>query len=318
MELLYFFQSMRNPVMDALFSAITYAGDEVVFLAAAIILYWCVDKKAGYFLMSAGFFGTILNQFLKISCRIPRPWVLDPNYTLVESALEGAGGYSFPSGHSTSATACMGSLFLLFKNKVIRVLSLAVLICVLISRMYLGVHTPTDVLGGFLLAALCLAVLRVVFKKAKNFDRSFYFLLLAMLLLAIGHTLYCYCFPFPADVAPENLAHAQKSGWRMTGCSAGMLLGYWLDRKYIRFDTKTCARWAQIPKTALGLILALGIKSLLKAPLQSLFGGSIAESAVRYFILVLFASAIWPMTFPFFARLGGKKEKSEESEPPNG
>ena len=312
MELLYFFQSIRNPVMDAFFGAVTYAGDEIVFLAAAILLYWCVDKKAGYLLMSAGFCGTIVNQFLKIACRIPRPWVLDPNYTIVESARAAATGYSFPSGHSTSVTTCMGSIGLWFKNKAVKICAFTLLVLVLISRMYLGVHTPADVAVGFALGAVCLGVLYWLFKTLRNFDRGFYFIILTMLVLAVAHTVYCYTFPFPADVDAENLAHAQKNGWTMIGCNAGILLGYWLDSNYIRFDTKTARWWAQLPKAGLGLILAVALKSLLKAPLLALCGGSSAESAIRYFIVVLFAAALWPMTFKSFAKWGAKNSAADK------
>lgn len=311
MQLLYFFQSIRNPFLDFLFGTVTYAGDEIVFLAAAILLYWCVDKKAGYFLMSAGFCGTILNQFMKISFRIPRPWVLDPNFSIVESARAAATGYSFPSGHSTSVTTTMGSIGLWFKNKAVKTAAFVILFLVLISRMYLGVHTPLDVIVGFGLGALCLGLLYVLFKKIRNFDKAFYGIILAMLALAICHTVYTLLFPFPADVDPENLAHAQKNGWTMIGCTCGMLLGYWLDSKYIRFETGTARWWAQIPKAGIGLLLAVALKSLLKAPLLALCGGSSVESAIRYFIVVLFAAALWPMTFRFFARLGQKKAKPE-------
>ncbi len=311
MPLLYFFQQIRNPILDAFFGAITYAGDEIVFLAAAILLYWCIDKKAGYLVMSAGFCGTILNQFMKITFRIPRPWVLDPNFTIVESARAAATGYSFPSGHATSVTTCMGSIGLWFKNKTVKIIAFAILFCVLLSRMYLGVHTPLDVIVGFALGALCLGVLYWLFIKVKDFDRAFYKMIAVMFLLALGHTLYTFLYDFPLDVDPDNLAHAQKNGFTMLGCTLGILLGFFLDRRYIRFDTKTTRWWAQIPKAGLGLILAVALKSLLKAPLLALCGGSSAESAIRYFIVVLFASAIWPLTFPFFARLGVKSKAGE-------
>ncbi len=312
MQLLYFFQSIRTPILDFLFGTITYAGDEIVFLAAAIILYWCVDKKAGYLVMSAGFCGTILNQFLKITFRIPRPWVLDPNFSIVESARAAATGYSFPSGHSTSVTTCLGSIGLWFKNKAVKITAFVIIFLVLISRMYLGVHTPLDVIVGFLLGALCLGLLYVLFKKLKNFDNAFYHIILAMMLLAILYTLFTCLFPFPANVDAENLAHAQKNGWTMIGCTCGIFVGYWLDRKYIRFETTTARWWAQLLKAGIGLGIAVALKSLLKAPLLALCGGSSAESAIRYFIVVLFAAALWPMTFRFFARLGAPKPSAEE------
>ena len=64
MSVLYFFESIRNPFLDALFSIVTHLGSEIFFLALAIITFWCYSKKGGYYLMTVGFVNTILNQFL--------------------------------------------------------------------------------------------------------------------------------------------------------------------------------------------------------------------------------------------------------------
>ena len=100
MELLYLFEKIRNPILDFFFSTVTHIGEETFFLAFAILFFWCVNKREGYYILITGLFGTILNQFLKLFCKVPRPWVKDPNFTVVESAVEEATGYSFPSGHT--------------------------------------------------------------------------------------------------------------------------------------------------------------------------------------------------------------------------
>ena len=108
MEILYALEALRTPWLDAIVSALTHLGGETVFLIAALAVFWCADKRQGYYLMSVGFMGTLVNQFLKITCRIPRPWVRDPDFTIVESARAEATGYSFPSGHSTSSVGTFG------------------------------------------------------------------------------------------------------------------------------------------------------------------------------------------------------------------
>lgn len=110
MQLLYFFESIRNPVCDFLFSVITFLGGETLFLVLAIAVFWCVDKKEGYYIFFTGLFGTLLNQALKLIFKIPRPWVKDPNFTIVESARAEATGYSFPSGHTQNATGTFGAM----------------------------------------------------------------------------------------------------------------------------------------------------------------------------------------------------------------
>lgn len=103
MGFLRLLESIRIPALNVFFSGITYCGDEIAFMVAAFALFWCVNKRTGYYAFLVGLFGTVGNQWLKIACRIPRPWVLDPNFTIVESARAAATGYSFPSGHTQNA-----------------------------------------------------------------------------------------------------------------------------------------------------------------------------------------------------------------------
>ena len=86
MEILYALEKLRTPFFDAFLGALTELGNETVFMAAALILYWCVSKKWGYYMLWVGTFGTLVNQFAKIICRVPRPWVRDSGFTIVENA----------------------------------------------------------------------------------------------------------------------------------------------------------------------------------------------------------------------------------------
>ena len=147
MNFLRFLEGIRNPVFDFLLSLITHLGEETIFMAVAIAMFWCFSKKDGYYLLSVGFVGTVMNQFLKLIFRIPRPWVLDPDFSIVESARAEATGYSFPSGHTQSSVGTFGGLAYIFKNKkAVWIPCLVACVLVPFSRMYLGVHTPKDVL----------------------------------------------------------------------------------------------------------------------------------------------------------------------------
>ena len=112
-------------------------------------------------------------------------------------------------------------------------------------------------------------------------------------------------FPFPADVDAENLAHAVENAWKLTGAIAGMLIAWWVDGKFIRFEVKA-VWWAQLLKVALGLAIVVGIKSGLKAPFIALIGNAGIANAVRYGLMVVFAGAVWPLTFRFWGKLGRK------------
>ena len=84
-----------------------------------------------------------------------------------------------------------------------------------------------------------------------------------------------------------------------------MAVVWLLDEKKLHFPVDA-VWWAQILKVVLGLGLVLLVKAGLKAPLNALFGGHAIASTVRYFLVVLAAGALWPMTFSWFSKLGRK------------
>lgn len=306
MEFLYFLEELRTPFLDSVMAVVTELGGETAFLVAALILFWCADKRQGYYLMAVGFLGTLTNQFLKLCCRIPRPWVLDPEFTIVEAAREGASGYSFPSGHSTSSVGTFGSLAVCASAKWMRAVCIAVCVIVPFSRMYLGVHTPADVLVGSGLALGFIFLLRpVVFgKDGRNIPALFG----VMIGLSVAFLAYTELYPFPADIDPHNLQSAVKNSYTLMGALLGMVVVYFVDEKKLRFSTE--AIWyAQLLKIAGGLVLVLAVKSGLKAPLEALFAGHMVSRAIRYCLIVLAAGILWPMTFPWFSHLGRKDSK---------
>ena len=304
MEILYALEALRTPWLDAIVSALTHLGGETVFLIAALAVFWCADKRQGYYLMSVGFMGTLVNQFLKITCRIPRPWVRDPEFTIVESARAEATGYSFPSGHSTSSVGTFGVLATEGKRLWLRIGSVALCFLIPMTRLYLGVHTPADVLVGSAIPLFFIVVLRPAIYSDNG--RHIPKLLTLMALLCAAFVLYMEYCTFPADVDADNLHSAVKNSYTLMGAVLGMIVVYQFDEKR---DFSTEAVWyAQILKTVLGLGLALAVKEGLKLPLDALFSGHMIARALRYLLLVLFAGIVWPMTFPLFQKLGRKDE----------
>ena len=302
MEFLELLARFRTPWLDKFMLAITYFGSEIAFLAVALVVFWCVDKRKGYYILSVGFVGTILNQFMKLWFRVPRPWLLKPDFTAVEGAVSDAGGYSFPSGHTQNSVGTFGGIAYTVKDRLIRCGSVALAILVPFSRMYLGVHTPADVLVGAVIAVALILILRpLVFK---NDGKQFPCVIGGMLVLGIAYLLFTELYPFPADVQAENLYEGKKNAYTLLGCILGLLPAYYADRKWIRFSTDA-AWWVQIVKVALGLALVLAIKGGLSSPLASLLG-EFPGRCTRYFLMVVFAGILWPMTFPYWRSLGRK------------
>ena len=306
MEFLRLLESIRIPALNVFFSGITYCGDEIAFMVTAFALFWCVNKRTGYYAFLVGLFGTVGNQWLKIACRIPRPWVLDPNFTIVESARAAATGYSFPSGHTQNAVGTFGAIALTTKRKWVRGVCIALIVLVPFSRMYLGVHTPLDVGVAFLMAAALLALFYPVFRSEQAMAKGMPWLLSAAVLLAVAFTFYMGGLRVDAaSLDGSNFAHAQENAYKLLGAVIALLPVYFLEKRYVKFETG--AVWyAQIAKLVLGLGLAMAVKSVLKAPLNALLPGGLGD-AIRYFVLVLFAGCIWPLTFRWFGKWGKQR-----------
>ncbi|MBQ2251849.1 MAG: phosphatase PAP2 family protein [Clostridia bacterium] len=307
MEFLYFLESIRNPVLDFLMLLVTELGSEAVFLALALCIFWCIDKKAGYYLLITGFIGITFNQFLKLSFRIERPWVKDPKFTIVESARAEATGYSFPSGHTQNITGVFGSIARFFsKKKLVVWTSVSVIVLVALSRMYLGVHTPLDVGVSLAIGTVLVFLVYPLVMKAFENEKLMYIIMGCVIAVALAFVCYTEFFPFPADIDEANYLSGLKNSYSLLGAVLAFPIIYVIDKKYIKFETNACL-WGQAVKLIVGAALALAIKALLKAPLNLLLDGHYVSNAIRYFAVVIFAGVLWPLTFKFFPKNKVKK-----------
>lgn len=301
MQLLYFFEKLRQPWLDRIMLVFTEFGGEILFMALAIGMYWCYSKRTGYYMLSVGLLGTVFNQFLKLAFRISRPWIQNPEFTIVEAARADATGYSFPSGHTQNAASTMLCPALMTRHKGVKIALWAAYFLIAISRMYLGVHTPLDVGVSLVLGLALVFVLRPLFAQGEPAPRRMYALLGVMLALAVLYAVYVEVWPFPADIELDNLEHGTKNAYTLLGAVSGMLLSYWLDQRYVRFTVKGSLP-AQLVKLVLGLALTIGLRVVLKKPLNALLAGAPVADAIRYFCMVVFAAGIWPMTFPWICK----------------
>lgn len=307
MDILYALEKIRTPFWNGVMSAVTQLGGEVIFIVAAVVVFWCVSKWEGYYLMTIAFCGTVLNQFLKLICRVPRPWVRDPNFTIVESARAEATGYSFPSGHTQNAIGLFGGMARWGGRRWVRLGLTTLALVIAFSRMYLGVHTPADVGVSLVLAAALVLGLYPLMRRAQEKPRYMGYVLAAMLVVSGAFVVFVETCGFPADMDAENLASGIGNAWKMLGAVAGMTLAWLLDRRYIHFETQA-VWWVQVLKVVVGMALLLAIKSGLKAPLLALLGHEGLAGGVRYFLLVLVAGAVWPLVFRPMSKWG-KGEK---------
>ena len=303
MDILYWFESIRMPVLNEFMLLVTRFGEETIFLIAAMTMLWCVNKRKSYYLLAVGFMGLIGNQVLKLTFRIPRPWIIDPNFSILEQAREAATGYSFPSGHTQTAVGTFGCIAYAAKNRIVKNICVAICVLVPISRMYLGVHTLMDVAVATAMAVLLIYFLRHMAEE--NSNKLMPWVLGGMVVAALAFWAFVEFFPFPSDIDPHNYESGLSAAYKFLGAIVGFAIVYIVDEKWLHFEVKA-VWWAQIVKVAVGFGLVLAVKSGLKAPINALFGDSFG-SAVRYFLIVIVAGILWPLSFKFFKGLGNKE-----------
>ncbi|MBR5516841.1 MAG: phosphatase PAP2 family protein [Firmicutes bacterium] len=173
LAVLEFMVSIRNDFLNMLVAAITHCGDTVTIVAlCAILVILPTRKKFGFPLTLAALSGLAIYKPMKHVFLRARPDVM---YHIVEQ-----GGYSFPSGHTTSSIIVYGLLLYLVRKhcKNEKVKNILSVVCILLaclippSRLYVGVHWTTDVLCGIFIAFgvlnLAIAIIERIYSKNES------------------------------------------------------------------------------------------------------------------------------------------------------
>ena len=149
-------ESVRCPFLTAIFCLFTFLGDELLLTAVIAVVYYAINKKRGETLMMAALSSAGINGAIKDAVRRPRPFqkgvveaVKVENLLASTTSIEGS--YSFPSGHSMNAGGFYGAFASSLRKKAVYAVCAVILLLVMTSRLYLGVHYPGDILGGTLI-----------------------------------------------------------------------------------------------------------------------------------------------------------------------
>lgn len=292
MDFLNFLAQYRTPAGDAFFQAVTYCAQELLVVAFICWFFWCGRKNLAYKLGFSFFLSGLTVQGLKIFCRIPRPWVLDPDFKAVPSALPGATGYSFPSGHTQSATSFLTALAFETRRRFLKFFCVLGFLLVGFSRMYLGVHTPKDVLTSMAITLILTSLVCVFWHHFENDTSHDAAISLALACLSLVLLVCDFLLVRSGLLDVSNALDCCKA------CGAGLAfsIGFYLERRFIRFQAPESLRGKLIRFLAgvsVAMILEFGLKYLLPA--------SMPAAWLRYFLIVIWILAVYPWLFTRFA-----------------
>nr|WP_294469286.1 phosphatase PAP2 family protein [uncultured Sellimonas sp.] len=285
MNVLWFLEGIRTTAGNVLFQFVTCFGQETFLLAVLCCLYWCVDKSFACQIGLTYFSSGLVVQGLKVTFRIPRPWILDPDFPPVPGALSHATGYSFPSGHTQGGTCLFAPLAIKAKQRALKILFSAAFLLIGFSRMYLGVHTPKDVLAA-LIISLCFSWFfarygSLLLSHVRTLSLVLAFCALAVLLYTgLLLRLGCLDIRYAGDCI------------KASGAGVGFAVGLYLEQTRLRFSTVTRTPYGQAWKLLAGLVSTLILRQLLTLPASGLFWDAFVSG-----ILVLWILFFYPAVF---------------------
>jgi membrane-associated phospholipid phosphatase len=156
-DLVIAIQHFRGPVLDSIFRAITFLGEANFYQLLLPLIFWCVDSRLGARLAILVLFSSYLNFDLKDLFQQPRPFDIDQSVQLTDVE-----GYGLPSGHAQTSTVLWASLAIRIHKTWFSVVAVGLIVMIGFSRIYLGVHFPTDVLAGWLIGGALLGLYLVL------------------------------------------------------------------------------------------------------------------------------------------------------------
>jgi len=269
-----------SPALDLPFTLFTLLGDVGFFLLFLPFVYWCLDRRLGSRLTVLVLLSAYLNVVAKAFAGQPRPFDLAPGIALIG----GATGGGLPSGHTQNSVVLWGYLGLQVRRRWVWIVVALMLILIPLSRVYLGVHFPTDLLGGYLIGGLFLLLAQLLVPRLQPWLGGM--ALTWQLALAVA---------FPLLLA---LVFPTEEGIAAGATLMGMSVGFALEPKWVGFRPSTVWR-----DRALGYLLGVVVLAAIWLGLRvafALIGATPLLRFVRYALTGLWGALGAPW---FLARL---------------
>ena len=265
------------------------------------MIYWCLNKKLGEYILLSQAGADLVNGLVKVTACVYRPWILDSRIHPVKEAISGATGYSFPSGHTTTATTFFGGTVL--RGKLTKPLSIVLIICLVLvgfSRNYLGVHSILDVIFGMIFTLIVLLIFSKLFDKLEERPNLDIIISIVGILISILIVLFAITksYPLDYDAAGKLLVDPAKltlDTFGNAGLAVGTFLSWPIERRLIKFSIDGTTE-TKIIRFIIGFICL----QLIITVMLPILGDSAVGKFSGNFLISLFIILIYPTFIKFF------------------
>lgn len=280
LRFLTFLESLRTDFSVEIFEYITMLGEETILILMVAILYFAFDKKLAMRIGYITITSMCVNNTLKNLVKRPRPFVAgDVKPARAHTAM----GYSFPSGHTQTIATWATTFAMYFKKKWVSLLAGIAIIAVAFSRLFLGVHYPSDVIVGAVLGIVMAVGLSIICDKTEDLHKLYGITCLVMLPFAVF-------FWVTADPLYDDFL-------KLYGMITGLYFATRIEEKYapIAYDVPW---WKKVLRIIIGLMVVLAIKEGTKLlDVTGILRISLVTDMVRYLLMVVAGFGFCPVMF---------------------
>ena len=303
-EILLALQNFRNGLGEIFvnfFYKMTSAGNLDAVVVVFAVIYWCFSKNYGTYLLMGWSGNRIVNGFLKVTACSYRPWIRNSAIIPHGNAMKEATGYSFPSGHSMNAATLFGGAAVRKDfPKGLRIISFVVVLLVAFSRIYLGVHTPQDILVGIIAGLLVMWLTFKLMQWLESHPDKDLLVASVGIILAVAVAVYAAVKSYPVDYDANGKilvdgAKMANDTFKAVGWSTAFLIGWILERRYVKFSTDV-STFKKAARLIAGL-LSYYVVYLIICPLVRKYIPGAVGTTASSFLQMFYISFCFPYCF---------------------
>lgn len=274
-QFITFLQQNGNAFFDFLWSVVSMFGEELIMVGVIGALYWCFNKEFAEYMGYSLLTSTVVNGLIKNVVTRDRPFQSD-DWQIENKKPDTAGGYSFPSGHSQGSATLFSSLAIWLKRRWMTVIAIIVPLLVAFSRLYLGVHFPTDVIAGLALGVGFSFLCYYLHKKVKD---KYLLYIVTLLICSVG-LFFCKTDDY----------------FSTFGLMLGAFFGFLFESRFVNFGYDIIW-WKKLIRFAGGIAVILILKEGLKLLFNLIVPGSLYLTLIRYAVMAFCGIGLYPMLF---------------------